>query len=245
MAVTQGHGNPRWTRDETILAMALYLDCADRIPGPNDPRVVALSSLLRRVPYHADEARKPTFRNPDGVAFKLQNIRQVATGKGLGNVSQMDRDTWAELGSDPEQVRQLAASITSAIDAEQAFAKDEDEERGFFEGKVLTRVHLIRERNAGLRGALLKDRHAKGNLRCDMCDEDFRDVPASIRDAAFEAHHILPLGQGDLRKIKVRDMALLCACCHRLIHRLIAERRQWVSVEEAREVWMRASPVSV
>jgi hypothetical protein len=25
MAVTQGHGNPNWTRDETILALDLYL----------------------------------------------------------------------------------------------------------------------------------------------------------------------------------------------------------------------------
>ena len=100
MAVTQGHGNPKWTRDETILALDLYFAVQPRMPSGIDMDVKALSSLLRRLPYHEEAARKPSFRNPDGVAFKLQNIRQVATGKGLGNVSQMDRTIWSELGHD-------------------------------------------------------------------------------------------------------------------------------------------------
>lgn len=79
MAVTQGHGNPKWTREETILALDLYFDCEDQIPSSNDSRVKGLSELLRSFPYHTHAARKESFRNPDGVAFKLQNLRQVAT----------------------------------------------------------------------------------------------------------------------------------------------------------------------
>ena len=84
MARTQGHGNPDWTRDETILALALYFDCGENVPSKSDPRVQQLSALLRGLPYHAEAARKETFRNPDGVGFKLHNLRSVATGKGLG-----------------------------------------------------------------------------------------------------------------------------------------------------------------
>jgi 5-methylcytosine-specific restriction protein A len=47
MAVTQGHGNPNWTRDEVLLALDLYLRCADRVPGPTDSRVIGLSEDLR------------------------------------------------------------------------------------------------------------------------------------------------------------------------------------------------------
>lgn len=85
MAVTQGHGNPPWKRDEVLLALELYFDTAFSVPGPNDPRVEELSQTLQRLPYHGGAARQPRFRNPAGVAFKLQNLRQVATGKGLGN----------------------------------------------------------------------------------------------------------------------------------------------------------------
>ena len=47
MARTQGHGNPDWTRDETILALELYLSTTEKIPGTNDERVRQLSSTLR------------------------------------------------------------------------------------------------------------------------------------------------------------------------------------------------------
>ena len=34
MAVTQGHGNPNWTRDETILALDLFLQLDGNVPSP-------------------------------------------------------------------------------------------------------------------------------------------------------------------------------------------------------------------
>ncbi len=83
MAKTQGHGNPDWTSDEAILALALYFDCDGRIPSAEDPRVIALSETLRALPIHAAESRNDRFRNPDGVVFKIGNLRSVATGKGL------------------------------------------------------------------------------------------------------------------------------------------------------------------
>src|ERR1700687_641779 len=98
MAQAHGHGNPKWTRDEVILALDLYFNCGGSIPSKGDARVQKLSSVLRRLPYHGAESRKDSFRNPDGVAFKLQNLRHVATGKGLGNVSETDRAVWAEFG---------------------------------------------------------------------------------------------------------------------------------------------------
>ncbi len=50
MAVTQGHGNPNWTREEVILALALYQECGDKIPSSSDGRVSELSALLRSLP---------------------------------------------------------------------------------------------------------------------------------------------------------------------------------------------------
>src|SRR5512135_2132027 len=107
MAVTHGHGNPRWTRDETILALDLYFDTEDNIPGPNDPDVIDLSNILKKLPIHPYETRKASFRNPDGVAFKLQNLRSVATGKGLKNTSITDKTVWEEFKSNRKLVKDL------------------------------------------------------------------------------------------------------------------------------------------
>lgn len=87
MAVTKGHGNPDWAREEVILALELYQSRNGKILGPADERVTELSTVLRSFPHHSQEARKSSFRNPDGVAFKLQNIRSVNIGTGLKNTS--------------------------------------------------------------------------------------------------------------------------------------------------------------
>src|SRR5581483_9437917 len=111
MARTQGQGNPKWTRDEAVLALQLYLDCKGSIPARSDPRVRELSNLLKRLPVHPLSTRKVSFRNEAGIVFNLQNIRKVVTGKGLPNVSSMHRKVWAEFASHPEKLQALVAVI--------------------------------------------------------------------------------------------------------------------------------------
>lgn len=66
MAITHGHGNPSWTRDETILALALYLELGRAVPPEEDPAVQNLSTILRSLPYHAKAARKGLFSESGG-----------------------------------------------------------------------------------------------------------------------------------------------------------------------------------
>ena len=113
MARTQGHGNPKWIREEVILALALYTDCGGQVPGPHDPRVIALSKQLQALQFHNRSQRRATFRNPDGVAFKLQNLRQLATGDGLQHVSRTDRAVWNEFKDRAAELRRAARKILS------------------------------------------------------------------------------------------------------------------------------------
>jgi 5-methylcytosine-specific restriction protein A len=50
MAVTHGHGNPSWNREETILALALYFELNKVMPGEEHPRIQQLSAVLRGMP---------------------------------------------------------------------------------------------------------------------------------------------------------------------------------------------------
>ena len=183
MAATQGHGNPNWNRDETILALELYLELNGKIPDSSDPRVQKLSALLRSLPFHTQATKRPSFRNADGVSFKLQNLRQVATGKGLSSISRTDTLVWGEFGSRPDIVKALAAKIRAAAETLDGLNPDSDNDPSeeFFEGRLLTAMHKRRERNPGIRLTLLKTRRAGGMLRCDICS-----CVASVLDAAFE-----------------------------------------------------------
>lgn len=234
MAVTHGHGNPNWTRDEVILALDLYFDCKGKIPGPSDPRVKALSELLRAFPHHSAAAKRESFRNPYGVAFKLQNLRQVATGKGLSNVSSTDRAVWDEFGQTPERTKQIAALIRAGIQIVERAGDDAASDDVFAEGKVVTETHVRRERDPKLRKRLLEKRRKAGELKCDACGCTSSDHSLALGDAVFEAHHVVPLAAGRERTTRLKDMSLLCANCHRMVHRAIAQTKRWLSIEEAR-----------
>jgi 5-methylcytosine-specific restriction protein A len=235
MARTQGHGNPKWSRDETILALDLYLDLNGNIPARNDERVRGLSRLLRDMPFQRAADRRESFRNADGVVFKLQNIRSVATGRGLSNVSETDRRVWAEFGADREGVKTLANNIRRGI----AFAEslpelgDGSEDFEFKEGRVLTEVHRRRERNPKVRRQLLALRRRDARLKCEMCGRLPNVAAPKFEDAIFEAHHLLPIAMTMERTTRLRDLALLCASCHRLLHRAISVEKHWLGIAEA------------
>jgi len=241
MARTQGHGNPDWTRDEVILALDLYLDCDGRVPGAEDPRVVALSRLLQNLPIHALEAKNDRFRNPDGVVFKVGNLRSVATGRGLGNVAAVDRFVWSEFGDKPSLARVLAERIRSQVEEPEVSrsdieAVDSDEE--FAEGRIITALHKRRERHPLIRKKLLVARLKIGPLACDTCDFVPAATESMMIEAAFEAHHLEPLASPDRRErgTRVNDLALLCATCHRLIHRAMHLYHRQVSISELRRM---------
>jgi len=233
MAVTNGHGNPNWTRDEVILALELYHSCPGQLPGPTNDRVRELSAVLRAFPHHSDAARRESFRNPDGVAFKLQNLRSVATGSGLKNTSKIDREVWEEFGDKPARILELGNLIRQSIAIIDNLPPPEDEAE-FSEGKSATKVHIRRERSGKLRMELIALRLKQGGLSCDLCATDGSKIDPVMRVSMFECHHIIPLSVVGETKTKVKDMALLCANCHRLLHRAIAKRKQWLSIEEAK-----------
>jgi 5-methylcytosine-specific restriction protein A len=236
MAKTRGHGNSDWTRDETILALDLYFKCDGKMPSATDARVGELSLLLRSLPLHLTPLRTETFRNPDGVAFKLKNLNSVAIGGGFGNVSETDRRVWAEFGGHRDKVKRLAELIRVALVVESMEVAAGDQEEEFFEGRLLTTLHKKKERHPKIRGKLLTSRRKRGALHCDMCLSTSLSTKANFEDAAFEAHHTLPMSMALERKTRISDMALLCANCHRLLHRAIALNGRWLTIEEARGI---------
>lgn len=236
MPVTKGQGNPNWSRDETILALDLYFEVRPNVPSSADPKVIALSSLLKTLPIHPVETRKGSFRNPASVAFKLQNLRSAETGSGLSNKSQMDTSIWNEFGSKANEVKILAESIRKASLTLGSTYETQDPEDSieFNEGKILFRLHRYRERSENLRKlAFTLARNSKHGLTCAGCSKSANPaLDPQIGEAIFEVHHICKLADIGETKTRANDVAVLCANCHRLIHRINQKMNKWHSIAE-------------
>lgn len=232
MPITQGAGNPDWNRDETLLALDLLYRYGTPIHKGHDD-VVELSSLLQGALIHPNEGRRPSFRNADGVALKLQNLfSAIDPTRGLSS-SALDRELVAEFPKDrAQEVATLASLIREAIARGEA-AELLREDEVFVEGHLLTTRHRSRDRR--LRSKLL-GQTSDSQLVCTICEFEAPPLDRQLRESFFEAHHIRPLSEDKgVRSTRVADMSLLCAGCHRFIHRLMAIKKRWVSIAEARD----------
>jgi 5-methylcytosine-specific restriction protein A len=235
MAVTKGQGNPKWTRDETALALELYLQRDQKMPSSTDREVIALSTYIRSMEIHKDAHKNVSFRNPDGVAFKIANLSAVATGKGLKNTSQMDQQVWEEFGFNCSALKEYCDLIRSGVHTLKSaqYAEPVEDDYEFSEGRVLTRLHKIRERNRGLRNKLIEKLKNTNKCHCEICKTEPKEALGAQAMSMFECHHIIPVSEVYTTKTKLSDLSLLCANCHRLIHALISKEKRWLKISEA------------
>jgi len=98
----------------------------------------------------------------------------------------------------------------------------DDQEYETDESKLRTRIHKSRERDPVLvRKAKENFIKTYGYLFCESCGFNFKKLYGF---SYAEAHHKKPLSQiVDGEKTKLSDLAILCANCHRAVHRINAE----------------------
>lgn len=234
MPITKGAGNPDWTWDETLLALDLLYRHGARAIDRHHSDVRNLSDALRAAEIYPKYGRKDNFRNPDGVALKLQNLLSaIDPTRGL-SASKRDKEVVEEFPlSRKLELADLAFEILRELSIEPK-PDEVPEDETFIEGQVITASH--RRRDARLRRRLL-DKCGDGDLECEICKFTPPSLPRVLRESFFEAHHIIPLAEVAGRtSTKVRDMVLMCAGCHRFVHKLISEKKRWVSVQEAQSV---------
>ena len=106
-----GRTLPTWSRDETLLALALAVSrFGERIDVEN-PDIVALSGLLRAAGEHSD-AR---FRNPHAVARKVWAFAARLDGGMEASMSPVERSVWDEFMKDRQQFGQSVVSARARL----------------------------------------------------------------------------------------------------------------------------------
>lgn len=233
--------NPVWSRDELILALDLYFRVSPTHTSDKHPDIVKLSETLNSLPIHPNVVRVESFRNANGVYMKLCNFLRFDPeykGSGLKGGGRLEEKIWGEFASNRDALQNAANTIRAGaslvappVDEQEEL---EEKEQEFPEGRIITKLHARRERNPSLtkkkKDAVIAQ---SGALTCEVCGFDFAQAYGDLGKGFAECHHILPLSTlASPKKTKLSDLAIVCANCHRMLHRA----RPWKSIEELRDM---------
>lgn len=237
--------NPDWTRDELILALDLYFDLEYSQISATNPKVIELSNILNKLPIHDGSAHEENFRNPNGVSMKLNNFKRFDPnypGEGLQRGNILEGVIWSEFSNNHSDLKIIANHIKSIVgktkqNRELYSSQDFLELESDFavkEGETIYRLHKSKERNVNL-VKRKKDQVLKkhGKLECEVCQMDFEAKYGKLGTGFIECHHIIPLSEiSDDTTTYLKDLALVCSNCHRMLHR----KGNNITVDELREI---------
>ncbi|NJM44206.1 MAG: hypothetical protein HC858_09950 [Brachymonas sp.] len=89
------------------------------------------------------------------------------------------------------------------------------------EGRKRYYTHYLRERSPILAEAKRRAFRAEhGLLYCEACTTSEDKFPPGLAESCFEVHHLRPLATNTgVVRTGLNDLAIVCANCHRMIHR--------------------------
>lgn len=221
--------NPKWHRDEVILALDLYFKLESGKIHSGNPLVVELSKILNQLPVYDIKPDELKFRNPNGVSLKLSNflaIDENHIGKGMTSYSKLDAEIFNEFKERKEHLSLIANAIKATINDPElklAFShiENDTEDENVSEGQVLYKLHKHRERNKKIVSKKKADSLKRfGKLECEICNFDFHAKYGGLGYGFIECHHKTPLYMLEsVIYTKLEDLALVCSNCHRMLHR--------------------------
>jgi predicted HNH restriction endonuclease len=175
---------------------------------------------------------RQTYRKIDIDKLCKQLIKKKNQKKVAPTQSEKDQlqSEISELNKDMKEGRELIDRLDTefCIPINTVYMEsDQDtlDDNVYPEGARVLRVHKSIERNH----RLIKDKKRDPWI-CEICRLEF---PTRYGLKYIEAHHKIPLA-GTLTEInKLDDIALLCANCHRAVHKKMAENkdRQYIAIK--------------
>lgn len=229
-----------WTWDEHVLALELYMVNSASPPSKTSAQVVALSELLTRLGERRGLDRSETYRNANGVYMKMMNFRrfdpafQAAGKSGLAQGNRLEEEVWNTFALDRPALAQAAQAIRTAISDDAVTISPIEDDLEAEEGGLILRLHLSRERSRKLIQRKREQVQTQlGRLACEACDFEFAYRYGDLGHGFIEVHHRKPVASllpGD--KTRLEDLAVVCANCHRMLHR----KKALLSIEDLRDL---------
>ncbi len=241
-------GDMDWKLEEQVLACDLLASNNWLTIPERDPRVVQLSTFLRSQWVYSPSI--PEYRSTNSVHRKIEDLRtahpdHVGTTTRGGRLSAQVAQAFA---TDPAQMHTLAVNLNNnqQLDLPLDYTADDieaplpltesasaDDLVNAVEGRAIRRMVQVYERDPKLRQQKIAlSRKTRGSIACEVCAFDFERVYPGRGDGYVEVHHVTPLHTTGAKMNGIDDLILLCANCHRMIHR----PPNWLTPDELRAI---------
>lgn len=104
----------KWTRDELVLTLDLYLSSGRRILEPHDRELVERLQIMNRLRLSAEIPADREPRTGGSIKAKMSNFRSIDPdheSKGWGNIGKADLEVWTTYAYDPVPLAAEVARI--------------------------------------------------------------------------------------------------------------------------------------
>lgn len=200
----------------------------------DDGATAQLAPLAARILHYDHEINlEDRF---EAIKADLDNLAEIAAIHPDLAAAVSDQGALVRAGVNTVEIRKAADRIVSlqskhfgmtnaasALVLEKAESLPATEEEAITgkEGRILTRIHVYKERDRTLVKKAKAHYKAKGGgkLKCQSCGMDPVELYGPSGERCIEAHHTIPIEELQPDSItRVEDMAMVCASCHRVIH---------------------------
>jgi hypothetical protein len=104
----------KWTHDEVVLTLDLYISSGHRVLEPHHPEMQELVALINRVRAKDESLIDRDPRTGGSIKAKMANLRSLDpthVSAGWGNVGKLDLEVWNEFADNPVALSQAVAQI--------------------------------------------------------------------------------------------------------------------------------------
>lgn len=157
-----------------------------------------------------------------GNACKIKNISNI------GDLDEMLLDIWTHFNGHFSSTQYKSENITTSVLAE---IENSNPELSVLEGALKLASHMVKERNHAIVTEKKRLAMKNGTLKCEVCTFSF---PTIYNQDFIECHHLTPIAEPGVRETTLRDLALVCANCHRMLHRKFDNK--FLSIPELQKV---------
>ena len=158
-----------------------------------------------------------------GNAVRIENIYKS------GAVDNLQLSIWERFKPYFVNAQKQSLNTTSRLLIE---IEHSDDNLTVTEGKLRLVAHMARERNSEIVRIKKQKAVAENALFCEVCRFSFLEV---YNVEFIECHHRTPIAQTGETETTLEDLALVCANCHRMLHKKI--NGHFPSIDELKTIY--------